>query len=55
MAYDPDHYRSKNIYLPLKLCKASEKRASELYMNFSTYVRHLIVTDLGVDKDPLNL
>lgn len=46
MAYNPNLYRSKNVYLQNELCEKAEKRAEALYMNFSTYVRHLIVQDL---------
>ncbi len=46
MSYSPDKYRSKNVYLPNNLCDLAEKRAGKLFMNFSVYVRKLIVEDL---------
>lgn len=46
MSYKPDQYRSKNVYLPIDLCDQAEKRASALFMNFTVYVRKLIVEDL---------
>ncbi|KKR08890.1 MAG: hypothetical protein UT36_C0003G0010 [Candidatus Peregrinibacteria bacterium GW2011_GWF2_39_17] len=50
MPYNPNLYRSKNIYLPNELCDKAEQRASDQYMNFSTYVRHLIVRDIESTK-----
>lgn len=47
MPYDPQFYRSKNVYLPIELSKKAEEKAEKLYMNFSVYVRHLIVKDLN--------
>jgi len=46
MPYDSNLYTSKNIYLPKELNTQAERRAKELYMNFSAYVRHLLVKDL---------
>lgn len=46
MSYKPDQYRSKNVYLPRGLCDQAEKRAATLFMNFTVYVRKLIVEDL---------
>lgn len=46
MSYAPDKYRSKNVYLPKILCNQAEKRAAALFMNFTVYVRKLIVEDL---------
>lgn len=50
MSYKPDQYRSKNVYLPKSLCDQSEKRAAALFMNFTVYVRKLIVEDLQKAK-----
>lgn len=46
MSYDSNIYTSKNIYLPKELAKKTEERAKSLYMNFSSYIRHLIVSDI---------
>lgn len=46
MAYNPDNYRLKSVYLPNQLCSDAEKQAKSEYMNFSAYVRKLIVEDL---------
>lgn len=49
MAYNPEYYRSKNVYLPKALCEQAEKKAVNQYMAFSVYIRHLIVEDLKRD------
>ncbi len=46
MSYKSDQYRSKNVYIPRALCDQAERRAASLYMNFTVYVRKLIVEDL---------
>lgn len=46
MAYDPTTYKLKSIYLPNQLCDNAGKQAKSEYMNFSAYVRKLIVEDL---------
>lgn len=46
MAYNPEKYQSKNVYLPRGLCRLAEKKAQSQFMNFSVYVRSLIVSDL---------
>ena len=46
MPYDPENYRLKSIYLPNQLCADAEGMAKSEYMNFSAYVRKLIVEDL---------
>lgn len=46
MSYSPEHYQSKNVYLPKELCVMAEKRAKDQFMNFSVYIRSLIVDDL---------
>jgi len=50
MTYNPDHYRLKSVYLPIPLCQKSEAKAKSEYMNFSAYVRKLIVEDLKRDN-----
>lgn len=51
MPYNPQYYRSKNVYLPKELSMLAEKKAASRYMNFSVYVRNLIVEDLK--REPL--
>ena len=46
MSYNPESYRLKSVYLPIPLCLVAEKKAKSEYMNFSAYVRKLIVEDL---------
>lgn len=46
MSYDPENYRLKSVYLPKALCADAEKQAKHEYMNFSAYIRKLIVEDL---------
>jgi hypothetical protein len=46
MSYDPSKYRLKSVYLPNELCTDAEDQAKREYMNFSAYVRKLIVEDL---------
>lgn len=50
MPYKPNEYRSKNVYIPRSLCDQAERRAASLYMNFTVYVRKLIVEDLQKPK-----
>lgn len=50
MAYNPQYYRSKNVYLPKELCEQAERKAANQFMAFSVYIRHLIVEDLK--KEP---
>lgn len=52
MSYNPKHYQSKNVYLPKELCALAEKKAKSQFMNFSVYIRSLIVEDLK--KETLN-
>lgn len=46
MAYDSTKYQLKSVYLPKQLCTQAESKATSEYMNFSAYVRKLIVDDL---------
>jgi hypothetical protein len=46
MAYNEKNYTLKSVYLPNQLCSDAEKKAKSEYMNFSAYVRRLIVEDL---------
>jgi len=46
MAYDPENFRLKSVYLPKTLCSAAEKQAKYEFMNFSAYIRKLVVEDL---------
>lgn len=46
MAYNPEKFRLKSVYLPKQLCSDAEKQAESEYMNFSAYVRKLLVEDL---------
>ena len=46
MAYDPDRYQLKSVYLPRPLCRIAEAEARNDYMNFSAYIRRLIIDDL---------
>ena len=50
MSYNPQNYRSKNVYLPKELCELAERKATSQFMAFSVYIRHLIVEDLK--KEP---
>lgn len=44
--FDSNNYRLKSVYLPKQLCADAETQAKLEYMNFSAYVRRLIVDDL---------
>jgi len=44
--FDPKNFRLKSVYLPLELAGNAEKQAKKQYMNFSAYIRSLIVEDL---------
>lgn len=46
MSYKQNTYQAKNVYLPKELCKMAEERAERQFMNFSVYIRALIVKDL---------
>ena len=48
MSYNPNKYQLKSLYLPHQLCNDAENRAKSEYMNFSAYIRKLIVEDLRV-------
>ena len=50
MSYKPHEYRSKSVYFPRGLCDQAERRAAALYMNFTVYVRKLVVEDLQKAK-----
>jgi macrodomain Ter protein organizer (MatP/YcbG family) len=43
--------RPKSLSLPVPLWKAAKKRAAELKMNLSEYVKYLIRKDLGFFND----
>jgi len=44
--FDPKNFRLKSVYLPLELVNTAEKRAKGEYMNFSAYIRKLVIEDL---------
>ena len=44
--FDPKNFRLKSVYLPLELAGMAEKKAKAEYMNFSAYIRRLIIEDL---------
>jgi len=44
--FDPKNFRLKSVYLPVELVVKAEKRAKGEYMNFSAYVRRLVIEDL---------
>lgn len=44
--FDPKKFRLKSVYLPLELVNVAEKRAKGEYMNFSAYIRKLVIEDL---------
>lgn len=46
MPYNSNKYQLKSVYLPKRLASDAEKKAKKEYMNFSAYVRKLIVDDL---------
>ncbi len=46
-------YKSKNIYMPKELCILAENRAKSLYMNFSAYIKLLIVNDVEKEKSKI--
>ena len=50
MSYNPNQYQSKNVYLPKELCSLAEKKAKSQFMNFSVYIRSLIVEDVKVES-----
>jgi hypothetical protein len=50
MGYDKQQYQSKNVYLPKELCTIAEEIAKSRYMNFSVYIRSLIVEDVKKEQ-----
>lgn len=44
--FDPKNFRLKSVYLPLELVGLAEKKAKGEYMNFSAYIRKLVIEDL---------
>lgn len=44
--FDPKNFRLKSVYLPLELVGLAESKAKREYMNFSAYIRSLIIEDL---------
>lgn len=48
--FDPKNFRLKSVYLPVELASNAKTKAKREYMNFSAYVRSLIVEDLKKEK-----
>lgn len=44
--FDPKNFRLKSVYLPVSLVEVAERRAKGEYMNFSAYIRKLVIEDL---------
>lgn len=44
--FDPKNFRLKSVYLPMQLASLAEGKAKSEYMNFSAYIRSLIIEDL---------
>lgn len=54
MPYNAENYQLKSVYLQRKLANLAESKARSEYMNFSAYVRKLLVEDLKKDDFKLN-
>jgi hypothetical protein len=48
--FDPKNFKLKSVYLPIELLSLTEKKAKGEYLNFSSYIRTLIVKDLKKDN-----
>ena len=44
--FDPKNFCLKSVYLPIELAGMAGKKAKGEYMNFSAYIRSLIIEDL---------
>lgn len=44
--FDPKNFRLKSVYLPLELAGLAENKAKAEFMNFSAYIRSLIIENL---------